>query len=284
MSIVTVGNRGTTKVNEVVAEVNVLKDGASVGTQKKINFQTGNNTTVEVTDDGAKIDVKYNSTASGGIGGSTGATDNAILRADEIGGATLKSSDVIIDDTANITLGIAATAGLTRTITASGLEDNISVNMVSKGTGQANISSQSIILRNPVGFGIWVYAPDETVQLLGGSSGNSTIKTSNETLNNSNSEGIIIKTGDAGTGGTGNHNSGNLLFDLGAKAGSGTVGNIGLFTTSVANWQAMEKGMFIGNATTVPTGNPTGGGFLYVEAGALKYRGSSGTVTTLGPA
>lgn len=29
---------------------------------------------------------------------------------------------------------------------------------------------------------------------------------------------------------------------------------------------------------------PTGGGVLYVESGALKYKGSSGTVTTLGPA
>jgi hypothetical protein len=35
------------------------------------------------------------------------------------------------------------------------------------------------------------------------------------------------------------------------------------------------------NATTVPASNPTGGGILYVEAGALKYRGSSGTVTTI---
>lgn len=41
---------------------------------------------------------------------------------------------------------------------------------------------------------------------------------------------------------------------------------------------------FVGNATTVPTSNPTGGGVLYCEGGALKYRGSSGTVTTLGPA
>jgi hypothetical protein len=40
----------------------------------------------------------------------------------------------------------------------------------------------------------------------------------------------------------------------------------------------------IANATTAPTTNPTGGGVLYVEAGALKYRGSSGTVTTIGPA
>ena len=40
----------------------------------------------------------------------------------------------------------------------------------------------------------------------------------------------------------------------------------------------------IANATTVPTTNPTGGGVLYTEAGALKYRGSSGTVTQLAAA
>jgi hypothetical protein len=37
----------------------------------------------------------------------------------------------------------------------------------------------------------------------------------------------------------------------------------------------------IANAATVPTTNPTAAGILYVEGGALKYRGSSGTVTTL---
>lgn len=40
----------------------------------------------------------------------------------------------------------------------------------------------------------------------------------------------------------------------------------------------------IANATTVPTTNPSGGGVQYVEGGALKYRGSAGTVTTLAPA
>ena len=39
--------------------------------------------------------------------------------------------------------------------------------------------------------------------------------------------------------------------------------------------------LFIANAVTVPTTNPTNGGVLYVQAGALKYRGSSGTVTTI---
>jgi hypothetical protein len=40
----------------------------------------------------------------------------------------------------------------------------------------------------------------------------------------------------------------------------------------------------ITNSTAVPTSNPTGGGILYVENGALKYRGSSGTVTVIAPA
>jgi len=38
--------------------------------------------------------------------------------------------------------------------------------------------------------------------------------------------------------------------------------------------------IFIGNGTA-PSSNPTAGGILYVEAGALKYRGSSGTITTI---
>lgn len=41
---------------------------------------------------------------------------------------------------------------------------------------------------------------------------------------------------------------------------------------------------FVTNATTPPVSTPTGGGYFYVEAGALKYKGSSGTVTTLGVA
>jgi hypothetical protein len=56
-------------------------------------------------------------------------------------------------------------------------------------------------------------------------------------------------------------------------------GNLGIGTTSFGASSVRVIG--IGNAVTVPTGNPTGGGVLYVEAGALKYRGSSGTVTTI---
>jgi hypothetical protein len=38
------------------------------------------------------------------------------------------------------------------------------------------------------------------------------------------------------------------------------------------------------NATTAPSGTPSGGGVLYVESGALKFKGSSGTITVLGVA
>lgn len=42
--------------------------------------------------------------------------------------------------------------------------------------------------------------------------------------------------------------------------------------------------VFIGDAATVPSTNPTAGGILYVESGALKYRGSAGTTTTIAAA
>ena len=44
-----------------------------------------------------------------------------------------------------------------------------------------------------------------------------------------------------------------------------------------------DKTLHIANGTA-PSANPSGGGVLYVEAGALKYKGSSGTVTTLASA
>ena len=40
----------------------------------------------------------------------------------------------------------------------------------------------------------------------------------------------------------------------------------------------------IGNAVTLPSSNPSAGGIIYAQAGALKYRGSAGTITTLAPA
>lgn len=55
-------------------------------------------------------------------------------------------------------------------------------------------------------------------------------------------------------------------------------GNVGIGTSSFGTSAAKVIGIADG---TAPSSSPAGMGQLYVEAGALKYRGSSGTVTTI---
>ena len=59
------------------------------------------------------------------------------------------------------------------------------------------------------------------------------------------------------------------------------AGNVGIGVTSFGTSAAGVIGIANG---TAPSTSPAGMGQLYVESGALKYRGSSGTVTTLGAA
>jgi len=54
-------------------------------------------------------------------------------------------------------------------------------------------------------------------------------------------------------------------------------------------WNTLQFGggegvIALGNASTVPASTPSGGGVIYTEGGALKYKGSSGTVTTIASA
>ena len=79
------------------------------------------------------------------------------------------------------------------------------------------------------------------------------------------------------------------------KAASGTAGNAISFIQALTLTAAPNlllggtsdpggsNALYIANRGIVP-GTPSGGGVIYVEAGALKYKGSSGTITTLGPA
>ena len=67
-----------------------------------------------------------------------------------------------------------------------------------------------------------------------------------------------------------------LAVALGAGAG-GSFANYGSGPAVAAYGY-----LFIGNGSAPAT--PTDGGVLYVEGGALKYKGSGGTVTVLGPA
>ena len=78
--------------------------------------------------------------------------------------------------------------------------------------------------------------------------------------------------------------------DLTTGAGINLYGNsdstfpgaVSLLTGTSERWTLDQEGVvFMSNADTAPASNPTDGGYLYVEAGALKFRGSSGTVTTI---
>lgn len=80
----------------------------------------------------------------------------------------------------------------------------------------------------------------------------------------------------------------NMVFSVLSASGEtdiltldGGVLNVGIRTTSYGSGAGVVG---LANAVTVPTTNPSGGGVFYCEAGALKYRGSSGTVTTIAPA
>jgi hypothetical protein len=78
------------------------------------------------------------------------------------------------------------------------------------------------------------------------------------------------------------YNNGTQLNIVRVRANSnGTSANVGFSMESFGSGAGV---IGVANAATVPSTNPVGGGLLYVEAGALKYRGSSGTVTVLGPA
>jgi hypothetical protein len=71
----------------------------------------------------------------------------------------------------------------------------------------------------------------------------------------------------------------NTVYD---KPGSTFTGATS--TNSIVYSQYINADRLLMQNGTAPAANLTGGGILFVEAGALKYRGSSGTVTTLGAA
>ena len=74
---------------------------------------------------------------SGGVGGSTGSTDNAVLRADDTGGATLQSSGWIVPDI--YTASPNATVNHL-SLQATGNSTNVSVSIVPKGSGAFSLA------------------------------------------------------------------------------------------------------------------------------------------------
>lgn len=86
-----------------------------------------------------------------------------------------------------------------------------------------------------------------------------------------------------GTGGTVHINlGGGTTYGYFQINGGGVQPNVAFGTaTSFASGQGV---IYIRNRTTAPSGTPSTGGVLYVEAGALHFKGSGGTDTIIAPA
>jgi len=121
-------------------------------------------------------------------------------------------------------------------------------------------------------------------------------KISGTTASTSTSSGALVVSG--GVGVAGSIYAGGQIYSTGSTAGFSASPRDGSgYTTSWYNPTGddmqldfatigtkftirSDAVLLLANATA-PASNPTGGGYLYVESGALKYRGSSGTVTTI---
>jgi hypothetical protein len=191
-------------------------------------------------------------TPSGGIGGSTGATDNSVLRADGTGGATLQNSAVFIQDDGDIDIGTDSGTG--RNIQAAGSGTNVFLQLLSKGTGVVAFSTTNTTL-NVNGTTSGLAFSNQSISTFNGSNG---------TTGNSGWD-LIIRGGNAYSGDGTPLNGGHLYLNYGAKNTTGLDGNIGLNTSSVADWQDMERGVYLANRGVAPTAGIANGVALFAE-------------------
>lgn len=82
---------------------------------------------------------------------------------------------------------------------------------------------------------------------------------------------VVLSAGSATSGG----------LSLCSPASNGSIRHI----VNSSDWFTVNAdGTLKIHNTSAPGGTPSGGGYLYTESGALKYKGSSGTVTSIAPA
>jgi hypothetical protein len=125
--------------------------------------------------------------------------------------------------------------------------------------------------------GIGTSSPSTGLHLLRAGAAVATIETSDAS-----SVAVVDIKSTQGTGriihGAGSTNNLSFTVNASERMRIDASGNVLIGMTTAATSSAAT--LHLVNATA-PTGNPSGGGVLYVESGALKYRGSSGTVTTI---
>jgi hypothetical protein len=158
--------------------------------------------------------------------------------------------DSVLSGTANI-----STVNITYTGTLTG------------GTGVINIGTNQIYKDTSGNIGLGV-APAQKLTVYVGGSVSSVAHFVNGLTGPSSSNGTLIGTDSAGSG----------------IARVQQAYPFIVYTNDIEGLRLDANGNLILRNTRSAPSAPSGGGALYVESGALKYIGSSGTVTTLAPA
>lgn len=210
------------------------------------------------------------------------AVNNELMKSN---GTTVVASGIFSASVGSITLGAAGTASAERVVTTNGAGASESLALLSRGSG-----SSVRVGNSNNSFGFSVDGNGNASMTLNVTATNHSISGGNPGSvlgfygNNSGTTGVtgVSLVFLSGAAVAGNANSGNIYLDVGAKAGSGTVGNIGFFT-QVGTFGTGEKVVFISDATTNPSTNPTAGGIMFVKSADHKpyWRTPAGVETVM---
>lgn len=211
----------------------------------------------------------------GGGGGSPGGTANELQKND--GASGFAGNKIFSSTDGNLTLGDNALAGTYRVINTAGSGTDVGINLAVKGTNSdVRIDSDrglSVFNASTNKRASMYFSGSEVLYECAGGDFALGIQ--------SNDFAYAVKIY-GGNGFTGNNNGGDIYFKPGGKSGTGLDGNTSFNTTPTVNFQAMQKGMYVGNASSEPTGNPTAGIFLWAfnvnSSAKLKIRDESGNV------
>lgn len=218
----------------------------------------------------------------GGGGGSPGGAVNELQENDGAGG--FAGTKVFSNANGDLTFGDSGLSGAVRTLLAAGSAADVGIDITPKGAGSIKIAFGTgylDLVHSASGNEILIQPNSQSIVGLKTNSGGVFMKIQAAAGVASDTFGEDLKLGAGDAYNVGNTDGGHTYLYAGIKNGSGKDGNIGLHSSSVSNWQSMEKGIFINAVTTMPTGNPTGGIFEYVDGSddhIKKFHSPSGVV------
>ena len=196
-----------------------------------------------------------------------------------IGGVTGRPFMVTNDGTSIPTETVAgeSVAMFSRTSAAG---SNVRVSIISGTTGAAILTFGDTADEN-AGFIQYNNNTDEMTLRVGGSGSDLILTATDFTVVQTLIANIGLTVNETATATGDLRVEGESLQRLLATDASAVTENLIFIHDTAPDFKTMDRGIAIGNSSQAPTGNPVGGGFLFIVAGLLKYLGPSGTLTEI---